>query len=158
MRIFVLTLYCAGLLAACRNDQPTTGNTPAQPEATSQAAANAELPADFQAFYRQFHADSVYQVEHILWPLPGETSQAIGDTTQGIQQSTYWQRENWRMHHSFDAEFGEFQRTFEQLGDVLIIERIRARGANYGLERRFSKQGEGEWQLIYYSDMHELRK
>ena len=42
-------------------------------------------------------------------------------------------------------------------GDVLIIERIRPKTANYGIERRFAKQADGEWALIYYSDLQELR-
>jgi hypothetical protein len=43
------------------------------------------------------------------------------------------------------------------LGDIIVVERIRAKVANFGIERRFAKQGDGQWALIYYSDIQELK-
>ena len=159
MQYTLLALSFCLTFAACRNDKTGLPATSEPAAGTStQSPGQAELPGDFLEFYRRFHADSVYQLEHIQWPLQGETSYSIGDTTQGPQQATSWQRESWRMHHDIGQASAEFNRTFEQLGDVMIIERIRSKAGNYGLERRFAKQPDGSWELIFYSDMHEMRR
>ena len=42
-------------------------------------------------------------------------------------------------------------------GDMIVIERVRNKTVNYGLERRFARQSDtGEWALIYYADMQEM--
>lgn len=38
---------------------------------------DARLPADFVEFYRRFHSDSLYQIEHINWPLAGKQARQI---------------------------------------------------------------------------------
>lgn len=150
-RLFLAALAPA-LLLACRNQPAGTSNLPAQPMETLQT--DAALPADFQAFYGKFHADSLYQIAHISWPLSGKIARQL-DSAHVALEETDWQPETWRMQHTVDFSTGEFVREFEPLGDVMVIERIRTPGSEFSLERRFAKRPDGEWQLIYYRDMYE---
>ncbi len=151
-RFFLLLPMLAGF-TACQNPQPNPSNIPAQPEQTTEAA-EVKLPPDFIEFYQKFHSDSLYQIEHISWPLQGDAAFAV-DSTRMVKKTAVWEPENWRMHRPIDFSTSEFKRDFDVLGDELIVERIRYRAANYGLERRFVRQYNNEWELIYYSDMQE---
>lgn len=114
-----------------------------------------QLPQDFLDFYQKFHHDSLYQMEHIIWPLQGDTDQQV-DSTHYQKVNAVWERDKWRIQRlDFNQDDYIFDR--KMLGDILIIERIRPKTANYGIERRFAKQGNGEWALIYYSDLQELK-
>ncbi len=139
---------------ACRNQAPSSSNIPAHPDQTSQVS-EAQLPADFLAFYDKFHADSQFQVEHIAWPLQGLTSEPI-DSTHSRSKSVFWEKQNWHMHRPVDFASGDYKRKWEMIGDILIIERISYAAANYGLERRFARRDDGAWELIYYADMQEV--
>ncbi|MFZ4633150.1 MAG: hypothetical protein ACOYNO_02975 [Saprospiraceae bacterium] len=116
--------------------------------------ATVGLPEGFNDFYDQFHADSLYQIAHIVWPLAGKTNVQI-DSTKSMVVDTAWLPEYWHMHRPVPFDKGEYRRQVEQLGDVLVIERILTQVGNFGLERRFAKSPSGEWELIYYSDMIE---
>jgi hypothetical protein len=149
-KLMVLILILVGL-AAC--ERKGAGNAGASAGIEDVAA---QLPAGFADFYEQFHADSLYQVAHILWPLPGATSMAL-DSLRTQRINTTWQQESWRMHRPVDLSTGEFKRTFMPLSDDIVVEKIRYAAANYGLERRFARRSNGEWELIFYSDMLEGR-
>ncbi|MBK8965411.1 MAG: hypothetical protein R3D58_18985 [Saprospiraceae bacterium] len=153
LRTLLLLLVLAGL-NACRNQTPSSSNVPDQAAQTTQAA-EVKLPSDFMEFYQKFHRDSLYQMAHIAWPLQGDASVKV-DSTRQVKQATSWEPKDWIMHRPVDFSTSEFVRNWELLGDELIIERIRYAAANYGLERRFMKQFNGEWELIYYSDMQEV--
>lgn len=142
------------LLAACQSNT-NPANLPSQPAETTQTDAGASQPPDFQQFYTKFHADSLYQIAHINWPLPGQDV-VQSDSTHADLVHKDWQREEWRMHQAVDFSAGEYEQELQLLGDMMVIERIRSVGANYGLERRFVKRPNGEWELIYYSYMHEI--
>ena len=152
MRLFPLFLFAFLFLCHCKN-KPSNGSTP---EETASLPANTDLPADFVAFYQQFHQDSAYQMAHIAWPLQGDRSEQI-DSTHYQPQSTTWMPDNWRMMRLNFSPKDYFIET-EMLGDIMVIEKIRARSVSYGLERRFAKQPNGEWELIFYSDVQERGK
>lgn len=155
LRIFI---YCLAIfsLFACQNQAPSSSNTPTQVEQTTQAA-EVKLPADFMEFYQNFHRDSQYQVAHISWPLQGDAAVKI-DSTRMAKKARSWEPKDWTMHRPIDFSTSEFKRDWDVMGDELVIERISYRAANYGLERRFVRQFNGEWELIYYSDMQETGK
>lgn len=135
---------------ACQNQPSNTANVPAQPEQT--AAGDAAIPADFNAFYEQFHRDSLYQMAHIVWPLQGDERIEV-DSMYQIKPK-YWEAATWRMHRSnFDAKDYRVER--QAIGDVMVVERILTKLGNYGIERRFAKQPDGEWNMIFYSDIRE---
>ncbi len=146
MRFFHLPLLAAIFLFACKD----------KPKTAEEVRTTVQLPQDFLDFYNKFHQDSQYQVEHIVWPLQGDTDEQV-DSTHYQKKTTEWQQANWRMQRmNFDQSDYVIER--QMLGDILIIERIRARSANFGIERRFAKQSDGQWNLIYYSDLQELRR
>jgi len=140
------------VIAACGGNA-SSSNTPAQTEYAAQTTEG-QLPADFAEFYQKFHADSLYQIGHIVWPLQGLTS-VEADSGLQKKQAIYWELATWRMHRPVDFSTGEFKRVLQVLGDELVVEKISYAAANFGLERRFVRSSEGEWELIYYSDMLE---
>lgn len=113
---------------------------------------------DFMAFYHQFLSDSVFQMQHIAWPLQGVTDTDPDANGNVKKVLTEWDSTNWVIHHlvNFDDN-AEFTRQFEVMGDEVVIEYIRTRAMNYGMERRFTRNDAGEWELIYYADMQEMK-
>jgi hypothetical protein len=150
VRSFVFLSVCALAVVACRNSSGNTADAPAQPLESASA-----LPAGFEEFYRKFLTDSVYQVAHITWPLQGLRT-VNQDSTLGTRPGS-WQPAEWRMQRLEVVEnSSDFKREFQPVGDILVIERVRVRAANFGIERRYSKQANGEWELIYFADLHEI--
>lgn len=118
-------------------------------------AAEAEgLPVDFTEFYTRFHGDSAFQLQHIQWPLAGIPEQA--DSIQLARGNYQWTQEQWQTHKPFNSEGGTFKQNFEVLSKDLIVERIRDKDEQFGMERRFAKLSEG-WYLIYYAGMNKLK-
>ena len=101
-----------------------------------------ELPEDFLAFYHDFHKDSLFQLEHIVFPLEGKRPDTTGVLT--------WQKESWIMHRSF-KDMGAFTRKFTNMNGI-VIENIEDNSGQYNMERRWSKLA-GEWNLIYYREI-----
>ena len=123
---YICLLVCL-LAMACKSEKST-------PEIMLHSK---DIPADFLDFYHQFHSDSTYQMEHIIFPLSGKS-----DTTR-------WQKETWTLHRPFDNTTGEFVREFTNLNSI-IFELIVSKDKTYSMERRFSKSG-NTYNLIYYS-------
>lgn len=111
--------------------------------------------ADFAAFYKRFHQDSLYQMEHILFPLDGFPAEADSATLR--DRSFRWQRDNWRMHRGFNLTESQFEQELQPLGKDLITETFYHEKSGFGLIRRFARI-DGEWQLIYYAGLNRLRE
>ena len=77
---------------------------------------------DFYAFYQKFHKDSIYQIDHISWPLEGLPSDA--DSATIASGTFYWTRDNWRMHKPFDFEMSEFKRQINPINDIMVSEQL----------------------------------
>ncbi len=148
-----LTLLITGLIgfSACKNQQKPATDGAIVPEQTLQSTAG--LPQDFVDFYDKFHQDSLFQMEHIVWPLQGDKSVQV-DSFRYEKKNIQWQQADWRMQR-IDYNPNDYLRELQTLGDMMIIERIMTKSANYGVERRFAKQPDGSWALIFYSDMQE---
>lgn len=145
-RFFVTLTVLSLAVVACRN----ANNAPAQPLESA-----APLPAGFEDFYRKFLTDSVYQVSHITWPLQGLRT-VNRDSTLGNAPGQ-WEQKDWRMQRLEWVENSEdFKREFQAMGDILVIERVRTVAAKFGIERRYAKQANGEWELIFFADLHEF--
>ncbi|MFN0014053.1 MAG: DUF4348 domain-containing protein [Saprospiraceae bacterium] len=147
-----LIFICVLALVACRDKNPA----PAQAEQPTQAQGDQE-PADFSEFYHKFHTDSLFQIAHISWPLQGLTT-VRKDNNQQQPQAIYWEKATWTMHRPVNFATGEFKRSLQVLGNELVVEQISYAAASYGLERRFVRGDNGEWELIYYADMHQTGK
>ncbi len=148
MRHMLLGAVALLLWGTCR--ERSAPPLPSVPEASS-----SDVPADFPAFYRQFHADSLFQIQHISWPLAGLTSQ---ETAHGVweKKPTYWEKASWRFQRPVDFSTGEFKQTLTALEGHFVVEVISyAQATNYALERRFMRRNDGSWELVYYADMQE---
>ena len=119
------------------------------PEAIEANPVEAEqsLPKDFHTFYDQFHTDSLFQMERIVFPLKG-----IGklSDTSSIAQEIMWQREDWVLHKPFNRD-GSFERVFTNISGI-ITEYISSTNGMFSMEKRYAKLG-GEWHLIYYQEL-----
>jgi len=134
-------------LPACKTDKaPTEETTP----------PDAELPADFVAFFDRFHSDSAFQVDHIIFPLEGLPATLDVDTLPAGERY-FWQRSDWRLHRPFADPSGEFENWFEKKDDRIIEHWIHMKGTAMYLYRRFAKL-DNDWFLIYYQDMRPTAK
>ncbi len=102
------------------------------------------LPDDFLTFYERYHADSAFQWEHTLFPLP-----YLGEK----RKISEWTAENWVMHQPIDVENSEiFERSFYRMGKSIIGEEIISPSLGLKIERRWKKT-QDQWMLIYYKPL-----
>ena len=145
---YLSVLAVVAVLFSCReNSNPKLG------EAT---VTTVKLPDGFEDFYQAFHADSLFQMQHINWPLQGLKGVMIDSARSGTE-TIWWQPEQWHLQRLDWVGTGDYEQEWSTLNDKLVIERIRAKSVPYGIERRFSKQPDGNWELIYYADIHEFK-
>lgn len=109
---------------------------------------------DFETFYNKFHSDSIYQVEHVLFPLQGLPTNA--DTTVLRNRNFYFQKEDWVIQNRL-PENSDFRSDFTAIDSALVIERILHNSGQFAMERRFAKM-DGEWMLIYYAGVNRVAK
>jgi|GEM_PF-185182 len=131
-----------------------TSEVATEQEIVQDNPASGGLPDGFRKFYENFHRDSIFQLNHIRFPLEGIPEK---ETEQTDFTNFYWKKENWTMHRPFNAMDGSFIRDFQPIGEDVVIEKIQHAEANYGMQRRFSRDGD-DWFLIYYAAMNELAK
>jgi hypothetical protein len=135
------------IFSACLSGEP-------KEEAPSTTATQEVDLSDFYAFYRKFHNDSLFQVNHIAFPLKGVPSSA--DSAALANDNFTWKRENWRMHKPIDFEVSEFQRDLKPVGESMVIESIVNPEKKVGMVRHYAKVA-GEWNLIYYVGINKLK-
>ncbi len=152
MRVLLIIICFIFTLAACKNNSSAEGGSQIM------VAKEGSKPSDeFMTFYEKFHSDSTYQMAHITWPLQGVTDEKT-DSVSVRKVLKSWEPKDWLIHHTMDYEHStEFARTFQVIGDVMVIEVIRAKALNFGQERRFYKNENNEWELIYYADLQEFQ-
>lgn len=119
-----LFLYC------CKGDQSRVN------EAEATKLFSSDLPEDFLSFYMQFHTDSLFQIDHIVFPLKMK------------RDSSAYLAEEWSMHRPFSDQDGEYEQSFVNMNG-LIIEHIISTNQIFRMERRFVKS-DGSYNLIYY--------
>ncbi len=114
------------------------------------------LPGDFSKFFNQFHEDSVYQVEHIMFPLEGlPASTGDGDTLTSNRY--FWQKADWKIHRHINDPGQNFDNWFEVMDARVIEHWIQMKGTNLYMRRRFAKLDDG-WHLIYYQGMRPVNR
>ena len=141
--LFLLTFF------ACKNKQPAPETLAAT---DSEASA---LPEGFSDFYQKFHNDSLFQVEHIVFPLEGLPNNA--DSATVAAKTFRWMPETWRMQRQFDFQVSEYKREIVPLTETIVMERILHQSGDFGMIRRFAIVG-GDWHLIYYAGVNRLAK
>jgi hypothetical protein len=116
-------------------------------------STTASIPAyesdEFLQFYNQFGADSLFQLEHIVFPLEGTA--AARDSMPPSPPDFRWQKEHWTIHKAYNDMDGTFTRQFMSVGNI-ISEIIADKSNQFSMERRFAKM-DGQWYLIYYREM-----
>ncbi len=128
---------------------------------TQEITFDTRITEDFLKFYHQFHRDSIFQMNHILFPLHGIPT----FTKKGVfeNEDYRWNKNDWQLHLPIDedSDFSKFwlrsnNLKMEDGSEVsLLIESILNEGASYGIQRRFMKIDD-KWYLVYYSGMNEL--
>jgi len=117
-------------LSSCKKSNP-------QNSETSEISTNDQIPESFLNFYTRFHSDSIYQKEHIVFPMPQ------------IDSTTLWTEETWIINKPFYVDGTEFNKDIQNVGGIIIEFIYHVQGL-YLLERRFSQLSDGDWNLIYY--------
>lgn len=102
-----------------------------------------KLGPEFIDFYKKFHTDSSYQMEHIQWPLRGIPDRQIAEG-----EAFYFQPDSWRMQKTIDPSSG-YVSEFMMITEALVQENIVNASDNTQLIRRFLRDKNG-WRLIYY--------
>jgi hypothetical protein len=148
-------LYLTLLLSGCKSspEPAKKEGTPSQTR-TGPELAFSDLPADFAAFYAQFHQDSLFQIQHIHFPLEGLPEHAdpefIGD------EAFYWSPDQWVFQKSGFKESANYEVVYSNLADILIEEKITEKKYGLVVIRRFAKSGDG-WNLIYYAGLNKYK-
>lgn len=143
MKFIALLILTGSLVLSCRQKAERTSE-----ENKDQLS---ELPGDFKQFYQTFHSDSVYQIEHIVFPLEGLPDKA--DAATIASGDFKWQKETWRMQRAVDFALSDFTRKIVPVNEVMVVEYIVHKNGELGMERRFAKLG-GSWYLIYYAGLN----
>jgi hypothetical protein len=120
-----------------------------KPKTDVNTAAMKELSEDFKAFYSKFHEDSLFQFQHIAFPLKGLPANA--DQEVVAADDFFYQPNDWKKHNAIDFKTGEFIQTINQVTPNMVIEFILKADNSFGIERRFAKLSDGQWNLIYYT-------
>ena len=138
---YFLSISIICFIFACKPKQPENKNT----------TVSKSIPTDFIEFYKRFHANSDFQLSHILFPLEGLPANA--DSLDFADGQFKWQKEDWKIHKALDENNKDFKREWIPLGDYTIIEKITQTKQGFTMQRRFYKQSDG-WYLIYYAAMN----
>ncbi len=133
----ILVLF---FLAACNPKQEQGG-----PLESDVPVLSSELPEGFHDFYDKFHSDSIFQLDHIVFPLKGEVTRK--DSMETLTVEKVYDRATWKLHRPFRSDSG-FSRGFTVMGD-LVMEEMSDQMALYTIQRRWGKV-DSTWSLIYY--------
>ena len=145
-RFLLLALLAIGSIS-CGTDQSADTSTGTK--------GQAEPYQEFAAFYDRFHQDSAFQMERILFPLPGLPREA--DSALIASGLYRWTPETWRMQRPLNPESSNFKRELIPVSKDLIIEKLVQPEYNLQIERRFSRLEDG-WHLIYYAGLNNIPK
>lgn len=152
MKVFIGILIGISLMFAFQKIMKEQEKTVDSVENSApQIAAKEPIPGDFFVFYTKFHEDSLYQMEHINFPLEGIPEYA--DSTVLAQDNFRWEKDKWRMHRIMDSRKETFQEDLILVSDGLVFEFVPTGDKKLWIERRFLKSN-GEWRMIYYSGLN----
>lgn len=139
-RLYLFICICSLFILSCVQQKEELTKQEEIPD------ASVELSDEFQEFYAKFHADSIFQLSHIQFPLQTKGADPSGNLTIA--------KEDWIINKPIDLSEGFFEQQFVPIGDNLLIEYINHTSAPLYMERRFAKL-KTEWMLIYYTDLRQ---
>lgn len=138
---FWILVICITIVS-CKSSSEESSTVP------EDEVVDVRLPEGFHKFYEDFHSDSIFQLEHIIFPLKGQV--AIVDTMEATSVEKIYTKDGWKLHKPF-VQDGSYQRNFVVLGDM-VIESIGDNMGLYQVERRWAKM-DSTWNLIYYGTL-----
>lgn len=141
LKLYSLIIMMTWVWSSCQSKKTDSVNSGTE-------IAAYETPA-FLEFYEKFGQDSIYQMNHITFPLEGMKSIKNEETV--IDPDFRWSQEEWVLHKSFDDMDGTFIKEFFDINGI-VIEIISDPSGKFTMERRFGKLSQG-WHLIYYREM-----
>lgn len=103
-----------------------------------------ELPEDFVEFYKRFHSDSIFQKQHIVFPLNGIKKDSTGNVAY------LWESADWKTHHNLHG-FPDYRIYYSVLDDE-IHEYVEDHSGTFRMKRTFLNSG-GAWNLSFYEEM-----
>ncbi len=124
-----------------------------KPEKNPTPKENGTLPDSFVEFYIQFHTDSVFQLEHIVFPLEG-IPQIDSTSTEESLENFKWSKEDWVIHKNITETESYFKKEYSEFAGM-INERIYHQNNQFEMIRRFAKI-QDEWHLIYYAALNQV--
>jgi hypothetical protein len=136
----ITLLVCMVLCFACKKKQ--------------EISTESGVAEDFTRFYDRFLSDSLYQMQHIQFPLAGMPMDSDSSTAQ--LGNYYWDAATWRMHKPMDFKGTYFKRIITAPFPNVIQETVQDTMTKYAIMRRFTKMDK-EWMLIYYMNMNRLK-
>ncbi len=98
---------------------------------------------DFETFYEKFHNDTAFQLDRIIFPLPGLNT----DEMSVLDSNYFWQREDWEFHKK--PEVGDSNKFTLEINktDSVVEEIISSTIPGFVFKRKFKKI-DGEWYLV----------
>lgn len=109
-----------------------------------------QIDPSFNDFYFKFHADSIFQFEHIHFPLEGLPD--FADSTYFTGKKYYYTPAKWRMHKPYLIEKGWNRNVSTQLEGV-VVEKLIDPVNRVAIERRFIRRN-NDWFLFYYAGLN----
>jgi hypothetical protein len=137
MKKILFILAVIGFICSCTQKQQ---NNPQSDEALK------GLPEGFSEFYQKFHEDSLYQLDHILFPFQSRKYE-----TKDMYTTYTWQREDWKIHKALDKNQEGFEREYMLVDSQYLKEIIYLKAGGFGLERRFAYL-DTAWYLVKYNE------
>jgi len=101
------------------------------------------IPESFFNFYTRFHNDSLFQIQHIAFPIPE------------IEEGQNYTMDNWILNRPFSVDEENYKREIQNVNGIIHEVIFHTQGI-FALERRFSKLSGEEWHLIFYKVTNEL--
>ncbi|MDQ3140688.1 MAG: hypothetical protein M3Q56_00410 [Bacteroidota bacterium] len=139
---------------SCTTNKTEKVTSPEKIEVSESPIEFESLPLEFREFYTTFHKDSVYQMEHIVFPLEGLPDQADPDFIG--EEKYYFTKDQWILQTTSFLNQNNYRVEYKNLSNIIIEEKIIDTALDIMLFRRFAKTADG-WRLIYYAGMNKYK-
>lgn len=103
---------------------------------------------NFSSFYQKFHTDSSFQMERIVFPLPG-----INTDDMTVEDTIYyWHAIEWEMHKPLNLDGTDFKVETRE-SEKEVIEKLYMDDSGFIIERKFELI-DGRWFLTFFSNVN----
>ncbi|MBB4801957.1 hypothetical protein HNP37_002018 [Flavobacterium nitrogenifigens] len=135
------------VLISC-NGNKDKANVKSQKDSAEKDLVKTKIQSEnFEDFNKKFHADSLFQVSRVDFPIEGKH-------ISGFEQHE-WTRKNWQFQVipvAEGTEIGEYEHSVVKT-DSLVTEKFWIPDSGFEVERQF-KLINNKWFLIFYNDIN----